>query len=302
MASTRRWHLSCPSDLEDVLSASLWALGCLGIETRSPTGSLPEDFEGQDRLFLEVFFPDPLPEAALQFDLAAWRQQGVERHQDVLVPAQDWLSSYREVARPFDVGRRFRIDPGEPPEDATQPTSPPPPDAEGRFLLRLPARTAFGTGSHESTRLTLRWIERLPLRGRRLLDVGTGSGILAFAALLLGASRVVGYDVDLETACIARQNMVLNGLAFDVVAGTAATLAEGPLFDVLLVNVLPERIAADLPRLCGMLRPGGDLISSGNLITQSDLLIQRFADLGLTLQDHLEDGEWTAFHFRSAAS
>ena len=290
----RRWLLTLPAEAEEDLCAELWALGCLGLQLLADDDTPPDQLERAGRLRLEAYFPDPLPETA-GFDVERWHPRGVERLADESFTPRDYLEEYRATAAPFDLGRRFRIDPGEPPEGLLG--TPPEPDDSGRWLLRLPARTAFGTGSHESTRLTLQILEDVPLEGLRVLDVGTGSGILAFACQLLGVRWVTGYDIDLETCLIARQNMDLNGLHFPLFAGPRKALAAGSPFDLLLINVLPERIANDLPHLMLHLRPGGSLISSGNLVSRRDELLQHFQAFGLNLHSELEEGEWIAFHW-----
>ena len=209
---------------------------------------------------------------------------------------QDWLAVYRKSAEPIDVGERFRLDPREPGDEAsaTHPSV-----EDGRFVLKLPARTAFGTGSHESTRLVLRCLEALRnsgrLEGRSVLDVGTGSGVLAFASMLLGSGPVLGYDLDPEALWMAGINGGLNGLAPQLFAGRPNALAPSTRFEVLLVNVLPERIRGDLPGLVDHLAPDGVLISSGNLVTQRSTLLDRFADLGLEATDELVENEWVAW-------
>jgi ribosomal protein L11 methyltransferase len=273
----------------------------VGLQIVPKEGSRPEDFAASDRLLIEVYFSDPLPEVARAFNLAGWRARDVERLAEDPFESQDWLQAYRKTAAPFDVGERFRIDPGEPTGDLWC-QRPPQHNAQGRFPLRIPARSAFGTGSHESTRLTMHWLERLDLTGLDVLDVGTGSGILAFACHLLGAGRVVGYDMDLETACIAQQNMSLNGIDFSLFAGKTPALSPRAAFDLLLVNVLPERIFDELPALVKRLRPGGALISSGNLTVRRVELLSRMTACGLQVQGELEAGEWVAFHLiRSTA-
>ena len=152
------------------------------------------------------------------------------------IPERDPLEAYRAASRPFPVGRRFWLEPGEDGGGRTP---------EGRIALRVPASRAFGTGSHASTRLALEALEDEPLSGRSMLDVGTGSGVLALAAAALGARAVAAFDVDSEAVFVARENV--RGHAFGgavrVFAGTVAACAGR--FDLVVANMLADEILAD---------------------------------------------------------
>jgi ribosomal protein L11 methyltransferase len=230
----------------------------------------------------------------------AWREGGVELTAVEPVGETDWLAPWRAAAQPFEVGRRFLLDPREPdlpePPDAAEPRSP----SGDRIVLRLPARAAFGTGSHESTRLALELLETAEVAGRSVLDVGTGTGILAFAALALGARRAAACDVDPVAAFHARDNRRLNGAAlpaagrFAVWAGGAAALSPGARFDLLLVNVLPERILGELPRLAAATAPGGALVYSGLVAEREAELAAAWAACGLAVRGRATAGGWVA--------
>ncbi len=169
---------------------------------------------------------------------------------------------------------------------------------QGRRLLRLPARTAFGTGSHESTRLTIELldelVDELGLVGKRVLDVGTGSGILAFAALLAGAGRVLGIDVDPAAVLTAGQNRRLNRLWPNLAAGSLAALRPLPVFDLALVNVRPVELGDDLTGLRFMLRPRGIAIFSGLLGAERESGARRLERHGFHCRRWREAGEWAA--------
>ena len=170
----------------------------------------------------------------------------------------------------------------------------------GRRLLRLPARTAFGIGSHPSTSLALELLEGAELAGRAVLDAGTGTGILAFAALVWGAAQVVGFDSDPVAAFQARTNSRLNALHPSLFAGRAAALAPrqrqgaAGTFDVVVANVVPEEILPDLADLLPALAAGGELILSGLPAERADEVAARLAALGLTETGRRLDGEWVA--------
>jgi len=279
---------------EDDAVARLWERGTLGVQVL--------DGEEPGTVRLEAYFDDGGGQ-----ELPGARYLGSED-----VPDTDWLAPYREAARPFPVGERLLLDPRDP-EGSEVPVGP------GRVTLRIPARAAFGTGSHESTRLALELLEETDLEGKRVLDVGTGTGILAFAALTFGARSAVGFDVDPAAPLHARANALVNGLSPAFFAGTFDALAGGPgedaaplgsagaaraagpaaaLFDLALVNVIPEEIAGDLARLASLLVPGGEAILSGILAVAGPRVLADWRALGLEPVAERAAGEWVAFRVR----
>lgn len=254
-----------PAELEEVVLADLWEAGTLGVQS-TPGG-------------LEAWFPE-----GSEPELPA--RPGVVAGPLEPVPDLDWLAGYRERAQPFPVGRTLYVDPREPEE---------PP---GRHLLRLPARTAFGIGSHESTSLAVELLEGTDLRGKRVLDVGTGTGILAFASLLLGAAEVVAFDIDPASPFNALVNCRLNRLRPRLFAGTSSALRETP-FDLELINVIPEEIGPEMPGLVRRLRPGGEAILSGILAERGDEVLAGVRALGLAERERRGAGEWIAFRVGS---
>ena len=164
------------------------------------------------------------------------------------------------------------------------------------IVLELDPGMAFGTGTHPTTTLCLQLMERyLPPSGR-LLDVGTGSGILMAAAALLGASQVHGIDNDPLAVEVARQNLALNAVPAErgrVWTGNRLDGVEGR-YDLVMANILAEVVIALLPDLVGVLSPGGRFIGSGILESQQDDVAAAARPLGLRLIEtaHLE--EWVA--------
>jgi ribosomal protein L11 methyltransferase len=269
MPHLRRLY-ALPPDLEESAVARLWMAGTLGVQ--SATGA-------DGRLRLEAWFPLDAPLAEII--------PGVELESEETVPDADWFATWRERAVPFAVGRTLWLDPREPEERVEAP--------EGRRLLRLPARAAFGTGSHESTSLALELLEDADLQGRRVLDVGTGTGVLAFAALLFGAASVTGYDVDPASPFHARDNSGLNGLHPRLFAGRLTAIRELPRFDLALVNVVPEQILPEMPDLVRRLRPGAGMILSGILAERGRQVLDRLGGLGFFETGRREAGDWVAF-------
>lgn len=261
----------------------------------------PEAFGRSGWIEIDAWFPADTPRETAEPG-EAWRAAGVELTAVEPIGETDWFAAWRAAAQPFEVGRRFLLDPREPdlPETAEAPPS------GGRIALRLPARAAFGTGSHESTRLALELLETVDPAGRSVLDVGTGTGILAFAALALGARRAAACDVDPVAAFHARDNRRLNGAAlpaaarFAVWAGGAGALVPGARFDLLLVNVLPERILPELPRLARATAPGGALVYSGLIAERESELTEAWAASGMAVRGRAAAGEWVALHLEPA--
>jgi ribosomal protein L11 methyltransferase len=266
----RRFYL-LPPDLEDLAVADLWEAGTLGVQSTTAA-------DGRTRL--EAWFP--LDTGPVEMG------PGIEEDGEETVPDADWLAAWREKAKPFPIGKTLFVDPREPDEELVE-------TPEGRRLLRLPARAAFGTGSHESTSLALELLEDTELKGRRVLDVGTGTGVLAFAALAFGARSVVGFDVDPASPFHARDNSGLNDLHPRLFAGRLAALRERPLFDLALVNVVPEQILPEMPDLTLLLRPGAELILSGILAERGRQVLDRMRGLGFTERDRRTAGDWVAF-------
>jgi ribosomal protein L11 methyltransferase len=274
MPYVRRFYHVSP-ELEDIVLADLWEAGTVGVQSiAGPDGEVR----------LEAWFSE-----GSQPELPA--RPGVRPGGQDTVPDLDWLAGYRAQATPFPVGRTLFVDPREPEE--TPPTALEVP--AGRRLLRLPARTAFGIGSHESTSLAVELLEDSDLRGRRVLDVGTGTGILAFASLLLGAAEVVAFDVDPASPFNAMVNRRLNRLQPQMFVGTSAALRPGAPFDLELINVIPEEIGPEMPGLIERLRPGGEAILSGILAEKGDEVLETVGRLGLEERGRRTAGEWVAF-------
>jgi len=288
MSPTLRLRVAVASDQEEALSGWLWTHGGQGLVWAEP------DAVGGDASAAWLFFDAGTPpDAAALRELAAWCP-GARAGELEEVEERDWLASWRAHADPIAVGRRFLIDPREPEEAGA------PPDPGDRLLLRLPARTAFGVGSHESTRLALELLEEVGCAGARVLDVGTGTGILAFAAQLLGAARVVAFDLDPAAALLVDQYRRMNGLVrVPCFCGSLSALSieeNAARFDLALVNVIPAEIEAELPLLADALNAGGLALFSGILAAEVDAAKARVVRHGFRVTGvERTAAEWLAF-------
>ncbi|HEY6929657.1 MAG TPA: 50S ribosomal protein L11 methyltransferase [Thermoanaerobaculia bacterium] len=211
----------------------------------SPLGLLQEN---QD---LVACFRDASDARKAQRALAASR---VRSDLTTDIAEEDPLEAFRLASRPFSVGRRFWVDPGDPSD------SEPP---KGRTALRVPAARAFGTGEHASTRLVLVALQDETVEGLSVLDVGTGSGILALAAASLGARRVVACDVDADALFIARENLRLHSFGHLVQLVASSTDALAGDFDLVLANLLPQEFLPARKSILARVAAGGRIFLSG---------------------------------------
>jgi ribosomal protein L11 methyltransferase len=281
-----------PPPLEEAVTAALWDAGTLGIETRAAADG---------RIAVEAWFAGE--NASTGTDPLAGRvaEGAVETLPPRQVDEADWLAAYREQARPFPLGRGFWVDPREPSAAGSRDGGSGEGGGEapsGRRLLRLPARTAFGIGSHESTRLAVALLEDAEVAGRRVLDVGAGTGILAFAALALGAASAVAFDVDAGAMVHARANARLNGVAPPLFAGVVESLRPTPRFDLAVVNIIPEVIVPEMPGIALLLGSGdagGEMILSGILAERGDEVLAGAAAAGFAERARRRDGDWVGF-------
>ena len=177
------------------------------------------------------------------------------------------------------------------------------PEVESEISIEIDAKLAFGTGTHETTRMICKeLISTVPeLEEVRVLDCGTGTGILSIAALKLGASEAIGYDIDEWSADNARHNAVINRVdeRFTSLLGDASVIdtIEGE-FDLVLANINRNILLADMPRFVSKMHSGSKLILSGFYTADSLLLIQKAADLGLTFVSQNQDQDWACLVFK----
>lgn len=161
--------------------------------------------------------------------------------------------------------------------------------------IGIETKQAFGTGTHETTRMIVSTLLNIDLKGKRVLDCGCGTGILGIAASKLGASEVLGYDIDEWSSENAIHNAELNGVGnMKVMLGDASVLksVEGK-FDVVLANINRNILLADMPAFVSVMADDSLLILSGFYASDVDLLIEKASSLGLSKIDSKSDSEWT---------
>jgi ribosomal protein L11 methyltransferase len=197
------------------------------------------------------------------------------------VEGRDWLAEWKKGWRPVEVGRFVVAPPWS--EIA---------DAEGRVVIRVEPGMAFGTGTHETTRLCLAAVEK-QFRGGSFLDVGTGTGILAIAAAKLhAAARVEACDTDPLAVSVAEENARLNGVAGRIDLRVGSVDDATPSADLVCANLTADVILPLLPALLGA--TCGRLVLSGVLDVQAAQVCARLVELGAAGYEITRDGEWVA--------
>ncbi|MDW2982929.1 50S ribosomal protein L11 methyltransferase [Rhodanobacter sp. KK11] len=183
------------------------------------------------------------------------------------VADQDWERAWMDQYQPMPFGRRLWIYPWniEPPAD------------DGRVVVRLDPGLAFGSGTHPTTALCLEWLDGLALSGKSVIDYGCGSGILAIAALKLGAASAVGVDNDPQALIASRDNAERNGVA-ERLALFLPEDVDAPAADVFIANILAGPLGELAPVFAAAAKPGAPFAISGILAGQQDELLQRYAE------------------------
>ncbi len=269
-ASAQRFHCIAAraadvSAAEHALAEAV-AAGARGAEQR----------EVEREVMLLVYAPEPASGAVARALARVLGEAAVGAPEGVA--AVDWAEAWKAGLRPVEVSERLRI-------RASFETSP---ARAGQRELVIDPGQAFGTGGHESTRLALAWIDALHDElgaAPGVLDVGTGSGVLALAALALGAPRALGCDVDPLAAAAARANARSNGLSarLDVFIGSLDALSPRARFAGIAANLQSRELDPLFERLAAHLAPGGWLAISGLLESERERWEQRAERAGLRL-------------------
>ena len=253
--------LECIEEESELVSAELWEQGATGIQEETLPG-------GRTRL-------------KAWFDSREGLLEQFQAYAPVLAvePHRDWEAESRQAWAPFAVGERLWLAP----EWDESPTP------RGRLRLTVHPGLALGTGAHPATQLCLKALEGHLRPGERLLDVGSGSGILLSAAVLLGAKAPVGCDIDAASAQIAFGNLRRDGVAARVFAGSIRAVADGA-FDVVIANInatTHEMLAGEYARVARRL-----LILSGYPERHAGWVKSAVAAQGWTAAAILEQDEW----------
>ena len=197
------------------------------------------------------------------------------------VEQEDWQNGWRKYYHPMEIGRHLAVVPSWQEYETD------------RVKLILDPGLAFGTGGHETTSLCLEALDQLVRGGERVLDIGTGSGILAIAALKLGAAQAEGVDIDPVAVRTAGENAALNGVAdrLTVLVGDLSDKASGQ-YQIITANIVANAIMALAPAVPGLMAEGGVFIASGIIDTRKEEVIAALQAAGLKVQEVKEKRGW----------
>lgn len=262
------WSYTLPRDAtpdaDDIVGVQLWDAGALGVWIR------------EDDLI--AYFAERTLEVP---DGGKWAQE----------PDRDYLAEWRAGIDPVSAGR-FDIVPTWRTDEF--------PEVDGRIRIVLDPGRAFGSGHHDTTAGCLEELDEALRPGDRVLDVGTGTGVLAIAAARLGAREVVGVDVDEDAIEVARANAADNGVEADFAVGSVG--GAGDNWDVVLANLLTHTIVSLAEPLVASLRPAGALIVSGVGWEQVDRAVAALEGAGLVDIAPRQRGEWAVITGRRPAA
>mgnify|MGYP002624857517 CR=1 FL=1 len=264
-------------DARDVLMAIAGEAGFETFEetTEGVTGYVQQSLFSQS--VLDALLADfPLP-ATIRYEVS----EAEER---------DWNEEWeKEGFDPITVGSQLVVHDGRHTGDK--------PLEQYHYVVEIDARMAFGTGTHETTKMMLSTLLEQQLDGKRVLDCGCGTGILAIAALKMGATAATGYDIDEWSADNTRHNAVTNQVddRLRVVLGDARVLEDiDEQFDIVLANINRNILLADMSAFHSKMKPNGKLVLSGFYADDIPLLIEKAGTLGLSLSSQRSDKDWAS--------
>ena len=241
----------------------------------------------KDIASVSVFIPS---DRSYMDDLAYIRQRcgelGLHAEVELVgVNEEDWANSWKQYYKPIKIGEKIVICP------AWERYTP----AAGEIVIRMDPGMAFGTGTHETTRLVIRLLEKYTKEGQRMLDVGTGTGILAICASRLGAELCRAYDIDPTAVRVARENIKDSGLT-NVTCDQSDLLKqvslEGGQYDLVCANIVADIIIRMTPDVGKYMKDDAVLLASGIIAERCDDVVECFERNGFKVVEKLTDNDW----------
>ena len=277
----------CSQDAQDVLSALAGEAGCETFEetTTGLKAYIQQQLFDEDALKL-VLDSFPFENTSISYSIQEaedkdWNEQWEQEGFEPIIVGDGRLIIHDGRHLPQDQSLNFH--------NSSLPTE-----------IEIDAHLAFGTGTHETTRMICSLLLDMPLKGKRVLDCGCGTGILGICALKLGADSVVGYDIDEWSADNTRHNAVINQVDNNMTALCGdATVLDGfsTEFNLVMANINRNILLNDMERFRSVMTSGASLILSGFYKEDCALLESKAQSLGLFLQATRTDGEWACLLF-----
>ncbi len=310
-----KYTINTTEEAEDLVCSMLNDFGIMNVEIEDKAPVSPDENGGYfgdvvpdlgfDDHTAKVSFYQEIPEDDPEFDedeilrkvgrgLLDLQNMGVRigsAQIDISTTAQeDWANNWKQYFHQFMVDDILIIPSWEDVE----------PEQEASMVLRIDPGIAFGTGKHESTQLAIRGLRKYLKDGMRVLDIGTGSGILGIIALKSGASYVLGTDLDVNTLEAIAENIEKNEVDPESFAYVIGNIQDDPAiqeyaggdYDIVVANIIAEILAGITPVVPNHLKKGGIYITSGILITHAQVVRDAMAAAGLTIIEENEMGEW----------
>ena len=318
-----KFRIKTITEAEDVIVSTLYDIGLEGaqIEDKVPLTTaekeqmfvdiLPDGpaddgiaylsffVEEKDNGFLEVAGEDKTKEqllAEIREELSGLQEfmdigegtVSVDETEDI-----DWINNWKQYFHQFTIDDILVIPSWEEAE----------PENEGRLVLHIDPGTAFGTGMHDTTQLCIRALRKYITKDTVLLDVGTGSGILAILSLMFGAKKAIGTDLDICAVDAVRENKEANGIpedSFELLIGNIITDKEVQdqvgyeCYDIVVANILAEVLVPLTPVIVHQLKKGGIYITSGIIDDKEETVAAAVRAAGLTVLDIQHQGEWVS--------
>ncbi len=197
---------------------------------------------------------------------------------------EDWADKWKAFFKPTPIGERLFV----------RPIWIDDYDAGDRAVLNIEPGAAFGTGTHDTTRLCLETLDKIIKEGDTVLDIGCGSGILAIASMLLGATEGFGVDIDELAVKTAKENGKMNGLDEPELKFVCGDLADKvtKTYDVVVANIVADIIILFSTQVRAFMKPGAKFIASGIIDTRADEVVNALQNAGLKLVERIEHGGW----------
>ena len=309
--STSWAEITCraPSSEADLISDYLVTLSGTGVctENRKVDTFSTDGLDDTEEVLIKAYFPEDdnltLQVQQISSFLEQLTADGSGRvypsPEVAIIRQEEWADTWKEYFKPFRVGRQLVI----------KPTWEEYPAGADDLILEIDPGMAFGTGSHETTKLCLEAIEGICHRSGPFaamnyptpvscIDVGTGSGILGIGALKLGIESAVAIDIDPGAVTVAEENASLNGVSSRMTISATPLENIAGTFSVVVANILAEDLARMAPSLAGKISSGGFLILSGILTEKEPLVSAGFAPFDLSPLPPVREGEWSCLVYR----